>query len=199
LLEHISETNSNLRKVQGFQECTEVHQIAIPKSVGLISVTGFSECKSLTEVLFTNDSYLKRISGFQKCGSLCQIEIPGHVKVISEQTFNSCQSLREVRFSTKSSIREIYGFRDCCSLSNVEIPESIDSICPKTFSGSALRFQMILTPNVNLKVIKSVGLKRKFIVYENTKVLKQHRHEIHLSSLDFSQRHRKMKARMDWK
>jgi hypothetical protein len=184
------ENESRLRNIGGFAECTGLHVITIPTSVEVISATGFSKCTSLTKVLFTSDSNVREISGFQRCESLCQIEIPRFVEVICEKGFEACQSLRGVRFSTGSCIREISGFRDCCSLSYVEIPQSIERIDPMAFSRCALPFQMTLSRSVNLEVMKFGGPKRKMIVYQDDKVLKQHRHQIHLTSLGYCRKRR---------
>jgi hypothetical protein len=176
------EKESDLKTIGGFRECTGIHEITIPTSVEFISSTGFSQCTSLTNVLFAKDSHMRQISSFQGCESLCEIEIPRFVKVIKDYEFRACQSLREVRFAPGSCIREIHGFRNCYSLSYIEIPRSVQRI--GDFAGCALPFQITLAKGGNLKVIQSYPL-RKFIVYEDDAVLKQHRDQNHLVSLGF--------------
>jgi hypothetical protein len=72
--EIIFESESHLREIAEFRECTGLHWVTIPTWVESFSAADFSECPSPTEVLFKNGSNLREISGLQGCGSLHQIE-----------------------------------------------------------------------------------------------------------------------------
>jgi hypothetical protein len=69
-------SDSNLRKIDGFCDCTSLCRIDIPSSVEIIFCPGFSKCRSLADVVLASDSHLREIAGFCDCASLCYISIP---------------------------------------------------------------------------------------------------------------------------
>jgi hypothetical protein len=83
----IFRSNSHLRKIDGFRQCTSLSRIEVPSSVEVIELSGFRECTSLNEVIFSAESHLREIGGFGKCTSLCRIEIPSSVEVIKFPEF----------------------------------------------------------------------------------------------------------------
>jgi hypothetical protein len=72
----IFRSDSHLRKIDGFAQCTSLCRIEIPLSVEMIEWNGFYKCTSLNEVIFSSESPLREIHGFQHCTSLCRIIIP---------------------------------------------------------------------------------------------------------------------------
>jgi hypothetical protein len=124
-------SNSRLREIHGFRDCTSLPQIEIPASVEIISSNGFVNCSSLNAIIFASNSRLRELCGFHSCISLPQIEIPASVEIIN--SFNNCYSLRKAIIPEGSQITEIKGFKNCV-LELINIPMSVTTIA---FAGRA--------------------------------------------------------------
>jgi hypothetical protein len=58
-------SDSQLREISGFRECTSLCRIELPSSIERIEYLGFIGCTSLKEIHFSSDSELKVINGFR--------------------------------------------------------------------------------------------------------------------------------------
>jgi hypothetical protein len=78
--------------------------------------SAFSQCSSLSEIVFIPNSHIKKIAGFSNCFSLSRIEIPAPVEIIAQPAFSHCSSLNEVVVIRDSHVKKIAGFSNCFSL-----------------------------------------------------------------------------------
>jgi hypothetical protein len=104
LSEVIFASDSQLRELGGFCECTSLCRIDIPSSVEKITHNAFYKCTSLQEVLFRSDNHLRELGGFCECTSLCRIKIPSSVKIITDNAFIGCKSLQEIIFRSDNHL-----------------------------------------------------------------------------------------------
>jgi hypothetical protein len=98
----MSNVNSQVREIDSFSESASLSRIDIPSAVELTSMTGFSQCAPLADVVFRSDSRLREISGFSECGSLSRIEIPSSVEILFETSFWRCEALATIVFRRDS-------------------------------------------------------------------------------------------------
>jgi hypothetical protein len=108
--------------LSGFHSCPQLFRIAIPASVEIITLSAFSDCNSLSKVIFPTNSRLKTLGGFHSCTQLFRIEIPASVEIIDLNAFSNCDSLHGVVFAPGFVVQTIHGFSTCESLSRIEIP-----------------------------------------------------------------------------
>lgn len=144
---------------EGFGSHQKLVSIVIPASVKTIEKGAFSECYSLTTVIFDEDSQLETIEGgyyylsnnfygaFSSCTALTSICIPASVKKIEAGAFQNCSSLATVSFEKGSLLESIGGgftnhyydyvgaFADCKALVSIDIPASVKTIGSATFQN----------------------------------------------------------------
>jgi hypothetical protein len=84
LTEVIFASNSQLRVIDGFENCTSLRQIGIPRLVEKIDIGGFNVYLSLNKVIFASDSHIREIDGFSRCPSLSRT---GHSRLSREHEF----------------------------------------------------------------------------------------------------------------
>jgi hypothetical protein len=163
----IFRSDSHLKKIHGFAQCTSFRRIEIPSSVEVIDMYGFCGCASLTEVIFSSESHLRKISGFCHCTSLSRIEIPSLVEMINFRGVYKCTSLNEVIFSSESHLREIGGFPDCTSLSRIEIPSSVEVISNTGFLKCTSLHLVTIRAGSRMRGSKGLRNIRSFVAYES--------------------------------
>jgi hypothetical protein len=103
--EILFESDSHLREIAGFHDCTSLCRIELPSSVEIISPFSFGNCTSLNDLIFSSDSHLCEIAGFSGCTSLCRIELPSSVEIIFGNDFGGCTSLRVLKFLSRSRMK----------------------------------------------------------------------------------------------
>jgi hypothetical protein len=108
----IFSSDSHLREIHCFYECTSLCRIEIPSSVEVIGPFGFGLCTSLREVIFSRDSHLREINGFVACTALCRIEIPSLVEKIEGLGFCQCTSLHSVMIHAGCRMRGSKGLQN---------------------------------------------------------------------------------------
>ena len=82
--------------------------VRIASSVEAINANCYKNCKSLEEVIFTNDSKLRHIgrNAFKKSG-LKKIRIPREVETLGDECFEGSTFLAEVISADDSKLRRI--------------------------------------------------------------------------------------------
>jgi hypothetical protein len=189
LCEVVFASDCHIREIHGFDKCTSLQRVQIPSSVETIGRRGFYGCTSLCEVIFAMNSSLKNIEGFQKCRSLRQITIPDSVENINYSAFSKCTSLCEVVFAANGKLEAIRGFSDCTSLPRITIPRSVKSVSSVHSSNCTSYWEIIFcagtTPDTVAHLIGFAGKARVFLSYEDDFDIQQHRHRIHLRTVDF--------------
>jgi hypothetical protein len=130
-----------------------LEKIIFPCTVERIEDSCFSQCKSLTEIIFEFGSRLRSIGGCAfKQTSLRSVYIPASVEFIGKHCFERCTSLCEITFESGSKLKRIeeYAFWET-RVRQIQIPSSVEfigkhcferctSLCEITFeSGSSLK------------------------------------------------------------
>jgi hypothetical protein len=184
LNEIIFSSDSHLREISGFGQCTSLCRLEIPSSVVTIGLNGFSGCTSLNDIVFSSDSHLRKIYGFQQCTSLCRIEIPSSVEQIGHYAsltsgFWGCTSLNEIYFSFNSHLKVIDGLGGCISLCRIEIPSSVEKIGWHGFRGCTSFRVVIIRAGCRMSANGGLRMIKPFLIYEEDD-MKKHRNLIHL-------------------
>jgi predicted transcriptional regulator len=113
--------------------------ITIPRHVQILCSACFVSCKSLSSIVFENESELTRIetNAFWSCSSLKSITIPRHVQILCSACFFSCKSLSSISFENESELTRIesIAFWSCSSLKSITIPQYVDALDGSAFSG----------------------------------------------------------------
>ena len=139
---HVSENNEYYKSVDGVlfnKDLTELIQYSIgnsranysvPDSLISIGNGAFSNCGSLENVIFGENSQLTSIgsSAFFKCISLESVIIPNSVTSMGVFLFSDCVSLTNINISSGITKINPYTFQGCISLENIIIPDSVTNI-----------------------------------------------------------------------
>ena len=135
---------------EAFYECSNIMRVTISNSVTRIGEYAFYNCRSLTSVIFGENSQLTSIgySAFIGCRSLKNVTIPNSVTSISDYAFKYCSNLASIAFSENGQLTSIGegAFGDCSSLTSIVIPNSVTSIGSSAFSGCS-SLTSIVIPN----------------------------------------------------
>lgn len=100
--------------------------IEIPKSVTSIGNSAFSDCASLSSIVFESGSQLGSIgnSMFRNCSSLKNITIPASVTSIGAYAFSDCTDLETITCSpTTAPSLGTNAFEGCDALTAIYVPE----------------------------------------------------------------------------
>lgn len=73
-----------------------VSEYTIPKSVSVIGMAAFAECKTLRKITTPNGTNAIGIQAFAYCSGLTEVTIPSTVNLIGESAFYGCTSLTSV-------------------------------------------------------------------------------------------------------
>jgi len=127
--------DKKIKYIYGFEDCTNLVSIDIPKGVEAISIKAFKGCNSLKSVIIPDSVKYIHNWAFSECTSLESVIIPSSVKVIYPEAFKGCINLKSVVISDGvETIRE-KAFQYCNSLTNITIPNSVTSIGYGAFKG----------------------------------------------------------------
>ncbi len=167
----LSESLSEI-KLGTFAQCTNLAAVDFPESITSIAdgtttsgtkPTGdgaFSDCKSLTEVVFHKKFRSIGAVAFSDCFGIEKITLPEGLKNIGDLAFSGCIRLDNVVIPTSISVINRGTFSCCLSLKNVTIPSTVTTIADgKTATTKTLRndgafgdctsLQKIVLPNVS--------------------------------------------------
>lgn len=81
-----------------FTHCAQLDNVVIPKHANIIENYTFSGCKSLKNIILSNELVSIREGAFLNCSSLETIKIPDSVKFIGSHAFGGCLKLKNVTF-----------------------------------------------------------------------------------------------------
>jgi hypothetical protein len=113
-----------------FSDCSTLKSICIPASIEIISEHCFSECRSLSKVVFESGSRLRQMGPglFTSCPALTSICVPARVECIPETCFAFCTALIEVSFESGSQLTRIDrgAFMCCHSLRSLVVPTQLE-------------------------------------------------------------------------
>jgi hypothetical protein len=124
-------------------------EVVISKGIEEVDVGCFSDCLTISNVIFESGSMVSRIgmSAFENCSGLSSICIPSSIEVLRQYCFQHCSSLSSVTFESPSRIACIESsvFQHCSSLSSICIPASVAELGGQCFyscrSLSTLTFE----------------------------------------------------------
>jgi hypothetical protein len=130
-------------------------KIVIPKSVELIDPYCFSQCRSLSEVLFESGSRLRKIgrNAFARIG-IKVISIPSDVEVLGIGCFSQCKCLETVNFAGNSRLSRIDGRAFFMTgIVSIAIPASVQMIGSMCFSRCPALSSITFSENAALAMI----------------------------------------------
>lgn len=112
-----------------FSNYTALKRVIIPPSVTRIGISGFNNCKSLSEIELPGVTYIAGYA-FSRCSSLKSISMPS-VSYIGEWAFTD-SGLSSLSMPSVITIIE-NAFRDCLSLESVTLPSTLMSFGQQAF------------------------------------------------------------------
>ncbi len=164
--------NGVLLKYEGSEK-----EITIPDGVESIARGAFSNCKTLTSIIFPSSLKSIGIDAFWHCQSLTGIEIPDSVTNIEMEAFAGCENLEKIKLSSNLSEIKQSIFSYCKKIIDVEIPASVKQIGARAFENCE-SLRKIVIP----ETVESIGefafawcksLKEIHISPEKTKIDKE--------------------------
>ena len=115
----------------------EIQNIVIEEGVTSLCFGAFSQCSSLTSVVFPNSLSEITQSLFSGCTSLSSITIPNHITSIGMGAFAGCSNLSTVIIGEGVTSISLAAFQDCTNLTTLIFPNNLTNIGPYAFSGTA--------------------------------------------------------------
>lgn len=154
-----------------FSLCTSLKSVAIPRGVTRIGDYTFTDCSSLSEVVFHNNlisigqqafsgcKSIKEInlpngvseignSAFALCSSLSSVRLPNTLQIIGAGSFSSCISLQSISFPMGLQAVGNGAFSDCSSLQSIKLPDSLTTIGSNVFGGCTSLTSAVLPVNL---------------------------------------------------
>ena len=115
--------------------------ITLPEKLTSIERECFSECKSLTDVVFHDGITTLCDGAFMNCTALLEADIPDSVHTMEYDVFNGCTALKSFDYPTSLENVNCWGgiannFKGCSALESITVPEGVTSIPESMFSGS---------------------------------------------------------------
>ena len=109
-----------------FAKSDSVVSITLHEDITKIGDYAFKNCKSLTKVIFAEDSQLKEIGkeAFLKCSNLAFITLPDELMSIGESAFSNCHALTVINVSPGVTSIGSKAFSNCLSLKKISVDES---------------------------------------------------------------------------
>lgn len=87
--------------VGAFEQCHDLTNVTIPRSVKTIGDAAFLGCTALTSLAISDGVETIEGSAFTNCRSLSNIVMPSSVTSIGDEAFFSCEALYSITFSGK--------------------------------------------------------------------------------------------------
>ena len=140
----------------GFQNCTKLKRITIPKTITTINGDAFKSCSVLKNVYYEGEleDWLKLTISGNIYGNPCAngaklyvggnfklleaVEIPSSITSIKFATFYGCTSITSVKLHDNVKSIKRNAFRNCTNLTDVNIPASVKEIQDYAFYNSGL-------------------------------------------------------------
>lgn len=108
--------------LSAFQDCTNLQEITIPRSVNLINGSAFKGCTSMESVEFEEGSQLTSIydNVFANTG-LLEISLPEGLTRLDAQAFHSCDKLQTIDIPASLKSINLNTFLFCTSLTEINV------------------------------------------------------------------------------
>ena len=117
----------------GCFRATKIKAVAIPRGVAKITMSTFSCCENLEDVILPEGLTEIGVSAFNECKSLPSIMLPSSVQKIGSDAFRECSSLKSIVIPDGVTEINARTFRDCTSLASITIPASVTRIATEAF------------------------------------------------------------------
>lgn len=137
----------------GFEDCVNLKEINIPKSVKKIKFLAFTDCNRLKKIELPEGLREIDCLAFAGCDSLKEVRIPNSVTKIESAAFSGCKKLEKVVLSKRLKCIEDETFLNCKKLKSIVIPEGVKEIWEDAF--------------YNCTSLKKVKLPTSLIIIEN--------------------------------
>lgn len=116
-----------------FYNCRSLINIVISNDVTNLGKNALNSCYSLMNIIISNSVTSIGERTFSQCSSLTKIVIPNSVTSITQYMFNSCSSLTNIVIPNSVIYINTYAFYSCSSLTNIIIPNSVIRISDYAF------------------------------------------------------------------
>lgn len=114
--------------------CTGVTSVKIPE--GVQYATGFEKCTALSSISLPKSLKKLKSSAFSGCTSLTNISLPEGVTTIENGVFNGCTALSNVSLPSTLKTIGADAFSGCRALRTIRLPEGLQTIEDSAFSGN---------------------------------------------------------------
>ena len=140
---------------EAFAYCQKLTSFIIPKDVVQIAPSTFLDCRSMTNVYYSNDEGKKTVynskitsigdHAFDSCVSLKKIQCPSTAVFFGQSCFQKCSTLSVFRFPVDNGEAnngrnlitvEDYAFADCLSLQRVYFDKNMHQISDYAFADA---------------------------------------------------------------
>lgn len=106
---------------EAFSDCTSLTRVIFPQYVECISAYAFSGCTKLTDVLFPHRVEAILPYAFSGCTGIKQLDLPEEMKGIYENAFEGCTGISKLVIPENIEYVEKNAFKDCTSIKDVVI------------------------------------------------------------------------------
>ena len=139
----VDKPNSQLKRIKdnAFSNCNSLAHLEFPKSLEIIDVKAFNECKNLLTVTIENDSKLTDINekAFYACSALQSVYL-GHnssIKTVGKEAFMNCGKMTVFNMGNNCKLESIgaQGFYQCRKLKEFYIPKTCTFVGGYAFDG----------------------------------------------------------------
>ncbi len=111
-----------------FSECDSLSTLVFGNGVTGIGAYAASGCNSITSVTIGNKAAYIGVGAFYNCVSLTKATVGSGVTIIHDSAFESCISLQSVSLGKNITNIKDKAFKDCYSLTNVTLPAKLEEI-----------------------------------------------------------------------
>ncbi|WP_278846762.1 leucine-rich repeat domain-containing protein [Brachyspira pilosicoli] len=112
-----------------FLSCTSLENVDLKDTkITVLNKQVFSDCSSLTKIVFPDSLLIMENSVFSYCISLEEITLPDKFQAIGTFVFAGCSKLKKVNFNNQIQSIYHYAFYKCTSLSSISLPSSLKAL-----------------------------------------------------------------------
>lgn len=127
----------------GFENCTALSSVSLPKSLRTLKFYAFSGCTSLTNISLPEGVTAIESGVFNGCTALSNVSLPSTLKTIGANAFSGCRALRTIRLPEGLQTIEDSAFSGNW-FTTITIPSSVTEIGARAFYDSPYLETVIL-------------------------------------------------------